>query len=77
MDMTMYKQEDLVNHLFAQLERLGDEDMGEEQMKAEIERAKAMTNVASQINSSRALSLKAAMFMDKSYDVNAKLPEGF
>ena len=31
---------DLNNHLFAQLERLGEEDLDEEEIKKEVQRAK-------------------------------------
>ncbi len=41
--------EDLHNHLFAQLERLSDEDLKGDELKHEISRAKAVTEVASSI----------------------------
>ncbi|MDE9446903.1 hypothetical protein KKJ04_15130 [Xenorhabdus bovienii] len=41
--------EDLNNHLFAQLERLSDEDLSGEQLETEIRRAKAISGVATQI----------------------------
>lgn len=50
---------DLNNHLFAQLERLNDEDLSSEQMAAEIQRAKAITGLASQIIANGTLVLKA------------------
>ena len=49
---------DLNNHLFAQLERLGDEDIKGEDLNEEISRAKAVTSVASQIINNGNLVLK-------------------
>lgn len=40
---------DLKNHLFAQLERLNDESMSQEQLQVELEKAKAMEGVAKQV----------------------------
>lgn len=37
---------DLNNHLFAQLERLGEEDLDEDEIKKEVQRSKAITDVA-------------------------------
>ena len=56
---------DLNNHLFAQLERLGDEDIKGEELVEEIERAKAVTVVASQIISNGSLALKAKTFINE------------
>lgn len=53
---------DLNNHLFAQLERLGDEDLEGEKLQEEIERAKAVTVIASQIISNGNLVLQAEKF---------------
>lgn len=50
---------DLNNHLFAQLERLGDEDLKGENLLEEIERAKAVNQVALQIISNGRLVLEA------------------
>lgn len=53
------KLTDLNNHLFAQLERLNDENLAPEDMEKEIQRAKAITGVASQIIANGTLVLKA------------------
>ena len=50
---------DLNNHLFAQLERLSDEDLKGDQLKEEMARAKAVTGLASQIVANGQLVLKA------------------
>lgn len=68
------KLADLNNHLFAQLERLGDEDMDPEQMNKEIERARAITGVAKQIISNGNLVLKAAQFADDKLDNDSGVP---
>ena len=52
------KMVDLNNHLFAQLERLNDEDLTGEILKEEIDRAKAMANIATQIIANGNLVLK-------------------
>jgi len=49
---------DLNNHLFAQLERLGDEDVKGDKLNEEINRAKAVTGIASQIIANGTLVLK-------------------
>lgn len=53
---------DLNNHLFAQLERLSDEDLSGDKLAEEIERAKAVTSVANQIVSNGTLVLQAQKF---------------
>ena len=57
---------DLNDHLFAQIERLGDEELSSEKLSDEISRAKAITDVASQIISNATLSLKAEMVKQSS-----------
>ena len=68
------KLSDLNNHLFAELERLSDEDLKEEKLLDEIERAKAITSVASQIINNANLALKAEQFKDQRNNINKKLP---
>lgn len=71
------KQIDLDNHLFAQLERLDDEELSGEELEREISRARAISSIAAQINASRSNSLKAARFMDEACGSHPSLPEGF
>jgi len=51
---------DLNNHLFAQLERLSDEDLKGDKLVQEIERSQAVTGVADKIISNADLVYKAA-----------------
>jgi len=50
---------DLNNHLFAQLERLGDETLTAEQLTSEISRAKSITDVSKEIVNNASLQLEA------------------
>jgi len=61
---------DLNNHLFAQLERLGDEDIKGEQLQEEITRAKAISDIATQIISNGTLVLKAETFRQEYFPAN-------
>lgn len=63
---------DLNNHLFAQLERLGDEDLDSQELENEIERAKAIATISSQIIANGNLVLKAKQL--KYETDNEKLP---
>lgn len=51
---------DLNNHLFAQLERLADEEMTAEQIDQEVKRAEAIVSLSDQIIGNADLQLKAA-----------------
>lgn len=54
------KLSDLNNHLFAQLERLSEEDLTTERLELEVKRTDAIVDVAKQIVSNADLQLKAA-----------------
>ena len=66
---------DLNNHLFAQLERLGDEDLKGEQLQEEILRAKSINDVASRIIANGSLVLHAKKLMDDTMNADIKLPK--
>lgn len=53
------KLSDLTNHLFMQLERLGDESLTPEQIDQEAKRAEAIVSVSDQIVRSTDIQLKA------------------
>ncbi len=65
---------DLNNHLFAQIERLGEEDLKDDALREEIGRAKAIANIATQIiaNGNLALKVKAVIYEYANGDEAAK-----
>ena len=65
----------LVEHLFEQLERLGDEDIDGVKLEDEVLRAKAMTGVAEQIISAGHLALKTMIVVKESDEDIRDLPQ--
>lgn len=65
---------DLNNHLFAQIERLSDEDLEGEALDKEIQRAEAVTKVSSQIIANGSLLLKARTYYDE-WKPGSKIPQ--
>lgn len=59
------KLTDLNNHLFAQLERLSEEDLTGEQIATEVQRTAAIVDVAEQIVRNADLQLKAVAILSQ------------
>ena len=66
---------DLNNHLFAEIERLGDEGLKGDDLIEEISRATAITGVAEQIVSNATLVLKAQMAFDNAMSADTQKPK--
>ena len=62
------KLSDLNNHLFAQLERLGEEGISDDKIATEAKRAEAMVQVADQIIRNADLQLKAVVVLERTGD---------
>lgn len=75
--MANNKLSDLNNHLFAQLERLGDEDLTEEQLTKEMSRAKSINGIAKNIIDNAKVTLEGAQFQYTSIPGNKEVPEQF
>ena len=65
----------LNNHLFAQLERLSDEDLKGEELASEMNRAKAITGVAKEIVANGKLALDAQKAVTERYVEGQSLPK--
>lgn len=67
---------DLNNHLFAQLEKLNDDELNGEQLDAEIRRTEAMAKISEQIIKNGELQFKAMQHMDEyGYERQKAVPE--
>ena len=73
--MAKNKLNDLNNHLFAQLERLNDEELTGDQVKIEVSRAKAISGVASQVIKSAKVTIDAMRLVASGDYTVQELPE--
>ncbi|MBY5976697.1 hypothetical protein KUV39_08565 [Phaeobacter italicus] len=70
------KLSDLNNHLFAQLERLSEENLTSEQIEGEVKRTEAIVSLSDQIVGNADLQLKAAkLFAEHGSAVLPHLPQ--
>lgn len=74
--MTKNTLGDLNNHLFAQLEKLNDDDLTGEKLDTEIKRTESMVKVSEQIIRNGELQFKAMQHMDEyGYERQKLVPE--
>ena len=66
---------ELNNHLFAQLERLGDEDLSKENLEKEVQRAESITKIARVIIENSNTALKAVQIKANALDADIVLPK--
>ena len=66
---------DLNNHLFAELERLGDEELTGEELEKEIRRASAISTVSKNIIANANVILQAAKFKEVEMMKNDEMPK--
>lgn len=66
---------DLNEILFDQLDRLNNRELGEEELAAELNRAKAVSDVAGRVLESGKLTLDVCKFKDMAMDANMQIPK--
>ena len=73
--MTKNKLTDLNDHLFAELERLGDEELSGDELKEELGRAKGIAAISSQVIKNANTMLSAARFFDDHMNDDIKVAQ--
>lgn len=73
--MAKNKLVDLNDHLFAELARLGDEDLKGDELKEELDRAKALSDVSEKIINNASLMLKAIHEQNEYGTVSRDVPK--
>ena len=73
--MAKNKLVDLNDHLFAELERLGDESLKGDELKEELDRAKALSDVSEKIINNANLMLKAIHEQNEYGTVSRDVPK--
>lgn len=63
--MTNNKLTELNNHLFAQLDRLGNDSLDQEALEREVDRTSAIVSLSEQIISNASVAVKAAELVAK------------
>lgn len=66
---------DLNNHLFAEIERLGDEELKGDALAEELQRASGISNIAKNIIENANVTLQATKFMDDHMNADLKVPK--
>ena len=66
---------DLNTHLFDQLNRLNAENLKGEELKEEINRAKAVSDISRQVIDNGRLVLEAAKFKDDKWNAESEIPK--
>ncbi len=66
---------DLNNHLFAELERLGDEELTGEELEKEIRRASAISSVSKNIIANANVILQATKFKEVEMMKSDEMPK--
>lgn len=72
--MPRNKLSDLNDHLFQQIERLNDDELKGEALMTEVQRAKAIADLASNIVGAAKVTVDAAKLLDKNDGLKSHLP---